>query len=186
MKAQGMIGGLIFGLAGAILIIFVFVASKVSFELKKISFSELCANKEKYFGGKKFSFENGVVIYFNEVKGRKFAIFVPIPIPDGLNENTYILATLPTRLKVGYKVNITGRIEKVEHKGKTIYYIEGYQVTKTGIIDVTASDFQNLTKTIEEKEIEEREKDFFIWLIWFFLLDPQSPLISPFRPLINP
>ena len=154
--------------------------SKVRIGPQKISFDELCQNKEKYFAWKSFSFENGTIIYFNETQRIKFAIVVPIPIPEELNESTYIAAIVPTRLKVGDKVNIEGAIKKAEHEGKTMYYLDGYKVTKTGTMDTNDPDFQHLLQIIEEKK---RQEDFFIWwwIMWWLFWSPTSPL-NPLNP----
>ena len=177
-KTKMMVSGAIISL----IIVSVFAVSsidwsKVHFGPEKISFSDLCANKEKYFVWKSFSFENGTIIYFNETQRIKFAIVVPIPIPEDLNESAYIAATVPTRLKVGDKINVEGAIKKAEHEGKTMYYLEGYRVTKTGFMDTNDPEFQHLMEIIEEKK---RQEDFFLWwlIMWWFFWSPASP-ISP-------
>jgi len=176
---------MVWGTILALIVLLVFTISsidwsKVHFGPEKVPFSDLCANKEKYFVWKSFSFENGTVIYYNETKGIKFAVIVPLPIPEDLREDTYIAAKVPTSLKVGDKVNIEGAIKKAEHEGKSIYYLDGYKLIKTGAIDTNDPDFQSLMIAVREKE---RQEDWFLWwfIFWWFYWNPASP-ISPFNP----
>ena len=108
--------------------------SKINFGPERVSFEEVCANKEKYYGGLgNFLFENGTVVWMNQTQRVNIAIIVPIPLPKGeLEEKDYIAVNVPEALKVGDEVNIEGYLKKAEHEGKTLYYIDAEWSSQKG------------------------------------------------------
>lgn len=167
--------------------------------IDRMSFEELCLDKEggyhkwqefdqKNWRPKYFWYENGTAVYVNETPKEKVAIIVPVPLPEGeLTEEEYIPATVPywVALKTGDRVNIQGWIAKKEYEGKTIYYLEGVKVEKTGCIDIQDPDFQSVVSAFEEKRSADTDFDELIFWYWYFYVNPANPSnpISPANPI---
>lgn len=178
----------VLGVAVLAIIAFFLVVIIHSPEPEVISFADYDLNKDKYsVEGKYIEVENGVVVWYNESNRIRMAVVVqPATISSSKNTSNltskdYIILKVPEFLKKGERVNVKGVVEKIEtESGDSIYYLQSFRIDKTGELNDTEIDYQNIFNLIKESE-EREDADDFSRRINDLIFSPVSPL-SPASP----